>query len=111
MTFLTRATLLLLVLMSAACDQPPQTSSTAAVDAVVASAPEPYVERGDLPALRQHGVLRLLAPTFDEDPSLPRDGMPLASYRETAEAFARSLDLDSGRGLCCPVTGTTQWSR
>lgn len=93
MTFLTRATLLMLVLMSAACDQPPQTSSTAAVDAVVASAPEPYVERGDLPALRQHGVLRLLAPTFDEDPSLPRDGMPLASYRETAEAFARSLDL------------------
>lgn len=93
MTFLTRATLLLLVLMSEACDQPPQTSSTGAVDAVVASAPEPYVERGDLPALRQRGVLRLLAPTFDEDPALPRDGMPLASYRETAEAFARSLDL------------------
>ncbi|MEE4250106.1 MAG: transporter substrate-binding domain-containing protein [Alcanivoracaceae bacterium] len=89
MTFLSRLALLLMILMSSACDQSPQSSDAAAQHSMQG----PYFETGDLPELRKRGVLRLLAPKFDEDPSLPRDGLPLASYRQAAEAFARSLDL------------------
>ncbi len=86
--------MLLLVLMAAACDQSPAPSITADGAGIsLIDADNNYTETGDLPALRERGVLRLLAPKFDEDPSLPREGLPLASYRETAEAFARSLDL------------------
>ncbi|MCC1497598.1 transporter substrate-binding domain-containing protein [Alcanivorax sp. 1008] len=89
MKFLPRLPLLLLALISAACDQSPQSSEEAAKR----SMQNPYIETGDLPELRERAVVRLLAPKFDEDPSLPRDGLPLASYRETAEAFVRSLGL------------------
>ncbi|MDF1629304.1 MAG: transporter substrate-binding domain-containing protein [Alcanivoracaceae bacterium] len=89
MRFLARLPLLLLVLISAACDQSPQSSEAAAKR----NMQHPYIETGDLPALRERAVVRLLAPKFDQDPSLPRDGLPLASYRETAEAFVRSLGL------------------
>ena len=91
MKYLVRLLTLWLVLMSTACDQPPQSTDTATGAAGIL--PSRYIETGDLPALRKRGVLRLLAPRFDEDPSLPREGFPLASYRDTAEAFARSIDL------------------
>ena len=52
-----------------------------------------YTETGDLSAIRGHGELRLLAPRFDEDPGLVREGIPLEEYREQAEDLARSLDL------------------
>jgi len=94
MAVLSRISVLLLVLMAAACDQSPAPSITADGAGIsLIDADNNYTETGDLPALRERGVLRLLAPKFDEDPSLPREGLPLASYRETAEAFARSLDL------------------
>lgn len=91
MKYPVRLLTLWLVLMSTACDQSPQ--STEAATGAAEIVPSRYIETGDLPALRKRGVLRLLAPRFDEDPSLPREGFPLASYRDTAEAFARSLDL------------------
>lgn len=94
MAVLSRISVLLLVLMAAACDQSPAPSITADGAGIsLIDADNNYTETGDLPALRERGVLRLLAPKFDEDPSLPREGLPLASYRETAEAFVRSLDL------------------
>lgn len=95
MTVVFRISVLLMLMLSAGCDQSPQPSAPAsgAVDVSLIKADSSYIETGDLPALRERGVLRLLAPKFDEDPSLPREGFPLVSYRETAEAFARSIDL------------------
>lgn len=52
-----------------------------------------YNETGDLGDIRDHGVLRLLAPRFDEEPGLVREGIPLEEYREQAEALAHSLGL------------------
>ena len=54
---------------------------------------ENYVETGDLPELRERGVVRLLAPRFDDDLALPRDGFPVHTYREVAENFVASLGL------------------
>jgi membrane-bound lytic murein transglycosylase F len=83
-----------MLLVLAGCDAPdPALPEQAGVSSGVVRISEHYIETGDLPALRQRGVLRLIAPRFDEDVSLPREGLPLASYRETAEAFARSLQL------------------
>lgn len=95
MTVISRVSVLLVLLMTAACDQSPQAPAPASapVDTSLVEVDSSYIETGDLPVLREHGVLRLLAPKFDEDPSLPREGFPLSSYRETAEAFARSIDL------------------
>ena len=95
MAVISRISVLLLILLAASCDQssrPPAEPEVAASRSLV-EADNSYIETGDLPALLERGVLRLLAPRFDEDPSLPREGLPLASYRETAEAFARSVDL------------------
>lgn len=52
-----------------------------------------YIETGDLDALRERGVLRLLAPRFDQDPGLVREGIPLQEFREQAETLADSLGL------------------
>ena len=93
MAFCKGLSVLLLLLMAASCDQSPRPSATQDRDVRLIEADNYFIETGDLPALRERGELRLLAPKFDEDPSLPREGFPLASYRETAEAFARSVDL------------------
>ncbi len=96
MAVISRACLLLLMLTTASCEQPPQPPVESGIAAgSLVEADNSYIETGDLPALRERGVLRLLAPRFDADPSLPREGFPLASYRDTAEAFARSLGLQS----------------
>ena len=55
---------------------------------------ENYTERGDLPAIRKHGVLRLLAPRGELDDALPRDGLPSSAWRELAEKFAHSSGLE-----------------
>ncbi|HEX5678293.1 MAG TPA: transporter substrate-binding domain-containing protein [Alcanivorax sp.] len=52
-----------------------------------------YIETGDLEALRERGQLRLLAPRFDEEQALVRDGVPLQEFRDQAERLARSLGL------------------
>jgi len=52
------------------------------------------VETGDLDALLEQGVLRVIVPgTALGEPSLPRRGSPVAQQRELAESFANSLGL------------------
>ncbi|MCP8899057.1 transporter substrate-binding domain-containing protein [Gilvimarinus xylanilyticus] len=51
-----------------------------------------YTETGDLAAIRERGVLRLLAPRRTYQ-GLPRSGMPTDGYRAMAEAFARDNGL------------------
>ncbi|SDK65394.1 transporter substrate-binding domain-containing protein [Microbulbifer yueqingensis] len=74
------------------------TAATAAAAGEVPAEPMPpafqnYSERGDLPALRERGVLRLLAPRGEAEDALPRDGLPGSAWRELAEKFARSRGL------------------
>lgn len=52
-----------------------------------------YTETGDLDDIRDHGELRLVAPRFDQEEGLVRQGIPLQEYREQAEALAHSLGL------------------
>lgn len=52
-----------------------------------------YEETGDMPALRERGVVRLLAPRFDEPSALPREGIPTTAYQHQAEDFIKSLGL------------------
>ena len=52
-----------------------------------------YTETGDLESLRERGQLRLLAPRFDEEQALVREGVPLQEFREQAEILAQSLGL------------------
>ncbi|EKF73009.1 ligand-binding/transglycosylase domain-containing protein [Alcanivorax hongdengensis A-11-3] len=54
-----------------------------------------YQEIGDLPALREHGIVRLLAPRFDEESGLTRNGIPTTEYQRLAEQFAGSLGLEA----------------
>jgi len=57
--------------------------------------PEGFVENGDLHALLERGVLRAVVPgTVLGEPSLPRQGSPVAQQRELVEAFAASLGLE-----------------
>lgn len=52
------------------------------------------VETGDLDAMLERGNLRVIVPgTALGEPSLPRQGSPVAQQRELAESFARSLGL------------------
>ena len=53
-----------------------------------------YIETGDLDALRERGELRLVAPRFDEEQALVREGVPLQEFREQAEAAALALGLE-----------------
>ncbi|AGA35191.1 transglycosylase, SLT family [Thioalkalivibrio nitratireducens DSM 14787] len=53
------------------------------------------IETGDLDALLERGSLRVVVPgTALGEPSLPRQGSPMALQRELAESFAASLGLD-----------------
>lgn len=61
--------------------------------AVIAGCDVPYVERGDLPALRERGTVRILVPRRSSRGGLPRTGHPLDFDRELAADFVRSLDL------------------
>jgi membrane-bound lytic murein transglycosylase F len=70
----------------AGCDSAPDVS-------IFTASSRAYTETGDLPALQKRGVVRLLAPQMDQDDSLPRDGLPLATYRTIAEKFVHSLGL------------------
>jgi membrane-bound lytic murein transglycosylase F len=52
------------------------------------------IETGDLDALLERGTLRVVVPgTVLGEPSLPRQGSPVAQQRELAEIFAASLGL------------------
>ena len=52
-----------------------------------------YTETEDLESLRERGQLRLLAPRFDEEQAMVREGVPLQEFREQAEILAQSLGL------------------
>jgi len=51
-----------------------------------------YQEQGDLPAIREHGKLRILV-NRNSDRALPRDGSPLYMEQQLAAAFARRMQL------------------
>lgn len=90
-----RAILLTLMTLTLAACEPPAKPDPQA-PATTLTAPEAKKQlrhRGDLPAIRKRGVLRLLALQLEQEAGLPREGMPQAEYRRVAEAFARSLDL------------------
>jgi membrane-bound lytic murein transglycosylase F len=53
----------------------------------------PYVEQGDLTALRERGTVRVLVPRRSSRHGLPRSGHPLELDRELAAEFVRSLGL------------------
>lgn len=78
---------LLLALAGCTRDAPPEDGAP-----LEQAADEAYVETGDLPALRERGRLRILAPR-PEETYLPREGFPLDVEREIAAAFARAHDL------------------
>ncbi|MCE7508699.1 transporter substrate-binding domain-containing protein [Alloalcanivorax xenomutans] len=52
-----------------------------------------YTETGDLADIREHGVLRLLAPRFDAEEEFVWEGVPTSEFRREAEALAESLGL------------------
>ncbi|MFN3714356.1 MAG: transporter substrate-binding domain-containing protein [Alcanivoracaceae bacterium] len=83
------------VLVSAAllaCGDPPEPGASRALP-LAGLFGNTYTETGDLAALRKRGIVRLIAPRFDEDEALPREGLPLGDYRRVAEDFVRSLGL------------------
>ena len=55
--------------------------------------PLPYVETGDLKALKKHQRVRLLIPRWESNQALPRQGLPLQAYRDMAEAFVEAQGL------------------
>ena len=71
----------------AGCDKEPEVGE-------VVSTFENYQETGDLPALKERGFVRLLAPRFDEPSGLPRDGIPASEYQQQAEEFVEHLGLE-----------------
>ncbi|MCW8127368.1 transporter substrate-binding domain-containing protein [Microbulbifer halophilus] len=91
-----------LLLFSSGCEQEPQQTGPRENAAEPAqSAPEPtppafanYTERGDLPAIHERGILRLLAPRGPVNDALPRDGLPSSEWRQLAEKFAHSRGLE-----------------
>jgi membrane-bound lytic murein transglycosylase F len=55
---------------------------------------EPYVERGDLDALRARGQLRILVPEQARVAHLPRQGFPLDHELTLAQEFAAAVHLE-----------------
>ena len=82
-----------------ACGEAPETADGRVASKVAAdeSSQEtpPYIETGDLDALRERGVLRLIAPRFDGADALPREGISVQAYQRLAETFAEELGLNA----------------
>ncbi|MFQ5938252.1 MAG: transporter substrate-binding domain-containing protein, partial [Acidiferrobacterales bacterium] len=72
----------------AACEQPSQSPKEAAPEADTG-----YVETGDLPQILTHAKLRLLIPRQLEADDLPRVGASTRAMEESAEVFAREMEL------------------
>ena len=53
-----------------------------------------YTETGDLPELREHGLLRVAAQRRPDESYLPRTAVTRPRLRELAEELAADLDLD-----------------
>jgi len=86
---------LLVFTLLVGCDNSHQsnTNETALSDTTTAPTVQDYIEQGDLDAIKQRGQLRLLAPRFDGADALPREGIPVEHYQQTAAAFAEHLGL------------------
>ncbi|KUJ84290.1 hypothetical protein AVO43_00860 [Microbulbifer sp. ZGT114] len=53
-----------------------------------------YIETGDLSALREHGIIRFVSLTGDNEGYLPRKAIVTQSHRELAERLAQRLKLE-----------------
>ena len=84
---------LILVLSGCSPDEGRETPATGDIPAAAVPAPS-YIELGDLEAITQRGLLRLIAPRFDGADALPREGIPVEQYQQLAETFSRQLGLD-----------------
>ena len=85
-------TITLLVLV--ACDSPQQ-EKTAANTPTADQSFENYVERGDLPAIKERGKLRiLLSDASLEVPYLPRQGLPIHYESDLMTRFAQGLGIE-----------------
>ncbi len=81
-----------LILLTAACGSPePESPPTP----TRTEAP-PYVERGDLDSITQHGYLRVLSPSHSHSTHLPRQGFPQNHEHELLESFAESIGVKLG---------------
>ena len=99
-----RRVLLLLVAGFLACrgapvakpDAPPVEEVSAAPSIPPSTpVPSPYVETGDLAAMRAHGIVRILAQRQAELADLPRNGFPSDLEHEAADAFAKDAGLEA----------------
>jgi membrane-bound lytic murein transglycosylase F len=66
-----------------------------AASAPIATPRPPYLETGDLEAIKGHGTLRILAQHQAELDELPRGGFPSDLEHETVEAFAAEQGLEA----------------
>lgn len=91
------STLIVLFLASlclVSCSERPESeSSPPASPAREQDAPRDYRSTGDLKVIKEHGVLRLIAPHFDGAESLSQAGIPVLAYQAIAEELAASLGV------------------
>ena len=94
-------TLLLLLLVSSCSEKPensnpaqPASSSKPVEKTPTIKKPQTYIELGDLEAIKKRKKIRFIAPRFDGADALPRNGVPVQSYQQVAEAYAESLNLN-----------------
>ncbi|GEM_PF-70910 len=55
----------------------------------------PYIEQGDLQAIKKHGVIRFVSMTGDNQPMLPREIIVNQTHVQMAEAFAKRIGLSA----------------
>jgi len=86
---------ILLPLAGCSRDEPSQGASTPpAVEPLAAAHDRRFIETGDLQALAQRGVLRILSPHYDAETAyLPRNGSALAGEQDLATLFAHRIGL------------------
>ncbi|OUS32494.1 hypothetical protein A9Q99_00005 [Gammaproteobacteria bacterium 45_16_T64] len=96
MRLFTYLALAFLLLINSGCDAPsPSSTGQPEKDSLASTGVlQEYIETGDLTQIQDRGILRLIAPRFDGADALPREGISVAGYQRTAEAFAKQLQLD-----------------
>jgi membrane-bound lytic murein transglycosylase F len=83
------------LLSVAGCSQDEPSQGAPAAGPPAGGRGQGFIETGDLQALSQHGVLRILSPHYDVDTEyLPRNGSALDGEQELAAAFARRIGLE-----------------
>ncbi|PCK09013.1 MAG: ABC transporter substrate-binding protein [Alteromonadaceae bacterium] len=91
-------TIILSMLISACSDNndgtPPPASAPVSAPTIEPKADTSYIEKGDIDAIKKRGIIRLIAPMFDNEQALPRRGIPLQHYQAIAEQFGKNHRLD-----------------